>query len=765
MGELSGGRAARQGLAALLIAFVLLAGAYSIVNPLHEGTDELRHFRFVRVLAETGKLPVQGEEPQRSQSHHPPLFYAAGAALSFWLPNQGEAYLTRPENPFWGYRYWEVGIDNKNMYLHGADEAFPWSGAALAAHLVRFLNVALGAVTVALTAAIMSSIFPARPALAFGAAGLVAFIPMFLYMSGAINNDVVAAATGAAVTLVLVRILRDGVTGRWCRWLGLSFGLALMAKFNLAFFIVLIEGVLLYRSLVPVPELAGQVPVEWRKGALNSFLRANLVVLGLTALIAGWWFVRNQLVYGDPTGFKEVTELWGMRQPWESVGLAWSELPNAWSSLWGRFGYGQIPLPGWVYQALAWACATGGLGTIVGLVRAIRGDADQRVTRSQLALLLLTTLAAFSVLFAYMLVSPAGSMGRFFFPGLPAFAGLIFYGWSELTRLAGQGLRQEFSSWIVAGVTTVTMLALAFWALLGFLAPAYAIPAELPADDVDRKLDLTLSDPEGPLVQLLDYEIGAESVRPGETLEITLTWRTLRPASADYVIFVHLLDEIEVVVAQRDSYPGLGNYPTSHWRPDHTFAETYRVELPETSHAPSTLTPQVGLYSRDWVYRLETGTPDGAIKLESVALEPLPGDLPNPQSVNFGGEVELVGYQISPRAVRPGEEIEVQLYWRADQQPAQNYGIFLHVLGKENLIWAGWDTPAHRSMLEWPLDSPVEEVRTLLMPEHMPPGTYQVEIGVWSIGTGEGRLPIVAEDGHWIDTRLLLSPVRILPPE
>ena len=168
------------------------------------------------------------------------------------------------------------------------------------------------------------------------------------------------------------------------------------------------------------------------------FSRANGVVLGLTLLIAGWWFVRNQLLYGDLTGFGAVTELWGVRDPWKSFDVAWYEIPHAWSSLWGRFGFGQIPLPEPVYDVLAWLAAAGGIGFLIG---AGRLGIHRGRPASGLFLLALTVLASFAVLYAYMLVSPAGSMGRFFFPGLPALVGVVFFGWWELVRLALSSLR------------------------------------------------------------------------------------------------------------------------------------------------------------------------------------------------------------------------------------------------------------------------------------------------------------------------------------
>jgi hypothetical protein len=207
----------RRGILIILAAFILLAAASSVINPLHEATDELRHYRFVRTIAQNHTLPVQGEGGCSAQGHHPPLFYAIAALATFWV-DTGQEICAEPEtNPFWNYRYWEVGNDNKNQYLHTSAEAFPWAGAALAAHLARFVNVLIGAATVYLTWLIGRAVWRKRPFLAVGGAAFVAFNPMFIYMSGSINNDILAALSGAAITLACVRLVTDerGLSRRW----------------------------------------------------------------------------------------------------------------------------------------------------------------------------------------------------------------------------------------------------------------------------------------------------------------------------------------------------------------------------------------------------------------------------------------------------------------------------------------------------------------------------------------------------------------------
>ncbi|MEW5987956.1 MAG: phospholipid carrier-dependent glycosyltransferase, partial [Chloroflexota bacterium] len=407
-------------LTAILVAFIGLGLAYSVINPLHEATDELRHYRFVRHLILYRRLPVQGQEECRSQSHHAPLFYVLGAVATGWIETGRDLCYEPPANPFWAYRYWEVGRDNKNQYLHGPDEEFPWRGEALAAHLLRAMNVLVGAGVVWLTWAAGRALWPQRPALALGATAFVAFNPMFLYLAGAINNDVLAAFSGAAVTLACLHLLRDpqGIRPRWGVWLGGLLGLALLSKFSLAAVILPIEVAMTW--------------VAWPKRQWRAWLSANTLVVVIAAALAGWWFVRNQLLYDEPTGFQMVTELWGVRDPADSVGLAISELPYFWSSLWGRFGFGQIPLPQAIYTGLFGLTIVGGLGLLLdfgfwildfGLGRrhlpSVRRPPS---TVSTLLFLLLDVLVFFGVVFSYMLVSPAGALGRFFFPALPAFA-------------------------------------------------------------------------------------------------------------------------------------------------------------------------------------------------------------------------------------------------------------------------------------------------------------------------------------------------------
>ncbi|MGD2177566.1 MAG: glycosyltransferase family 39 protein [Anaerolineae bacterium] len=720
----------------LVVVYLALSVAYSLASPIYEPTDELRHVRYVRHILTYRSLPLQRAGEPRAQSHHPPLYYALGALAARWVDVEKDVYYQPQGNPFWAYRYWEVSSDNKNQYVHRSDESFPFKGVALVVYVVRWMTVLIGAGTVWLTYRVAQEVFPTQPALALGGAALVAFNPQFLHLSGAVSNDVPAALCGAAVLLLCVRLVREGPSVRADMMLGGLLGLSLLTKFHLL------------ALLAPI--LVAYLVSTWPTRNWRAFIRGAVTILGLTAILSGWWFLRNWQLYGDPTGLNKLNQLWAGRSAGGNWWVIRQKLPYLWSSLWGRFGYGQVPLPKIIYRGLLVFCLVALTGYLL--------SGRRRFASAGTLLPLITAAVVFvAVVTYYMLIQPAGAMGRFLFPVLPAFGVLLIGGLSRYlpVRYAHRLV------WIAGGTVTVMMASLAVYALVGVLVPAFAAPRplrEAEIKSIPNQIDVRF----GSTARLLGYRVTPEEVEPGDTMGVTLYWQPLARTEHDYAVFVHLMSDVGVMITQRDTYPGMGRYPTTTWDPGVVFADTYRVQIPETAYAPDRGYVQVGLYLPDGP-RLATEEGQDVVQLTRIKVDPRLGEVPNALEINFEDKLALKGYALGPRVAEPGETVRLTLYWQALTSMEVNYNVFAHVLGEENQIWANSDSPLTDEGVgtnRWKPGTVVKEVRELMLVEATPPDFYDIELGLRV--PGQGRLKILAEDGRALGNRTLLTTVRVV---
>jgi hypothetical protein len=303
------------------------------------------------------------------------------------------------------------------------------------------------------------------------------------------------------------------------------------------------------------------------------------------------------------------------------------------------------------------------------------------------------------------------------------------------------------------------MVALAMYALVGVLAPAFAPPrslSEAQLQTIPNRTEITFED----TARLLGYKVTPKTAQPGDTVEVTLYWQAMARTERNYAVFVHLLSEVGTMVAQRDTFPGLGRYPTTAWTPGAAFVDTYRVHIPETAYAPDTGHIQVGLYRPNGP-RLTTRDGRDAVRLATVEIQSHAKRYPNPVNVNFGNKLALVGYTLEPRAAQPGDTIHLTLYWRALTPMENDYKVFAHILGVENQIWGGSDSlliDDGRRTSAWEPGHVVKETREMEVGLTTPPDFYDIEIGLYKPGD---RLKVLGENGQKKGNRLLLIKIRV----
>jgi len=245
----------------------------------------------------------------------------------------------------------------------------------------------------------------------------------------------------------------------------------------------------------------------------------------------------------------------------------------------------------------------------------------------------------------------------------------------------------------------------------------------------------------GAQIRLLGAATAAETVQPGDVLDLTLYWQPLAPIEEDYVVFVHLLGEHERVIAQRDAPPGLGSQPTSGWTVGQMVTDPYLLALPPAAYAPDRAVWEVGLYEASSGRRLPTDDGRDAVRFGSLSVRP-GGE---PLHLDFGAAA-LTGYQLDRLALSPGESLEVSLRWTG-AGPAQ---VKVQLTDEQGQV---------RVQVQGDLG---QETYRLALDAGAPPGAYDLEVVVVDPRTGQ-LLPLLGADGQPRADRARLTKVRLYP--
>jgi 4-amino-4-deoxy-L-arabinose transferase-like glycosyltransferase len=334
----------------LIIAGYLVAGAlYARLTPPWQAPDEPAHYNYVRYLVEEGRLPVL------RMGDYPHLYLEEIKAKRF-----------PPEMSIDPLRY---EFHQPPLYYLLASGVYRVTGGSLLG--LRLLSVLLGAALLIVAGGMVRSVLPQKPALALGTTAFVAFLPMHVATSSAVNNDVLAELLLATSLLGLVRYARHGeFSPQQAVRVGLSIGLGLVTKM---YAFIALPVALVAIAIAPRDECG-----QWRGRARA---RDGLLILGVAGLILLPWLVRNQLTYGglDVWGFARHNQV-VVGQPRTAEWLAqlgWGGLLGAFvgttfTSFWGQFGWMGVLLDRRLYLALELLSALAGLGVLLCVARVPR---------------------------------------------------------------------------------------------------------------------------------------------------------------------------------------------------------------------------------------------------------------------------------------------------------------------------------------------------------------------------------------------------------
>jgi hypothetical protein len=100
---------------------------------------------------------------------------------------------------------------------------------------------------------------------------------------------------------------------------------------------------------------------------------------------------------------------------------------------------------------------------------------------------------------------------------------------------------------------------------------------------------------------------------------LTLFWEAEAPIPVDFTVFVQLVDATNQILAQRDSKPQDGFYPTSSWQPGELIIDQHKFPLPDDI-SPGSYDLLVGFYEAGNGQRLQILDDSGAFQSDYTRL-------------------------------------------------------------------------------------------------------------------------------------------------
>jgi hypothetical protein len=241
-------------------------------------------------------------------------------------------------------------------------------------------------------------------------------------------------------------------------------------------------------------------------------------------------------------------------------------------------------------------------------------------------------------------------------------------------------------------------------------------------------------------------------------IPITLLWTANRAMADDYEILVRLVDDNRRAWANGDARPTGWVYPTSFWRPGiDEIAARHDLVMGPDPPPPGRYWLAVSIFDPGRGRRLPLANPDGDSP-DTVFLGPLkvplaevtsPDATQNIAPVTFGDTVQLTGFSVDQSKIKPGQSIQLNLFWHALARPEVDYTIFVHLLDSDDNLVAGRDAQPLAGQYPTTIWAPGEEImdqHTLPVPVDLPQGQYRLAVGLYYLATGE-RLPLRFENG------------------
>jgi len=287
-----------------------------------------------------------------------------------------------------------------------------------------------------------------------------------------------------------------------------------------------------------------------------------------------------------------------------------------------------------------------------------------------------------------------------------------------------------------------------------------------------RPLDVWVDD----RVHILGYDLPEVTVRAGDPFALVVYQSAPEPMDGIWMPYAQL-GPVE------DRWTTDSRLLTTEWQPGEIVVERYELLIP-FSLPPGDYPLRLGYADlTGGRSELPLSTGETTVLLESITV--LPRERGPSAGVlgralaNFDNQVALMGARVRgggrsrrgswdrPVVARAGTALHLTLRWRALAAPRDSATIFIHLIDGAGRPVAGWDytplggsAPTYLWFPKWLPGQTFVDPYRLVLPQNLPPGDYQLEVGMYGM-TSQRRFPVVGASGDLAGDRVILGPVRV----
>ncbi|MDO8674243.1 MAG: hypothetical protein Q7O66_22775 [Dehalococcoidia bacterium] len=237
------------------------------------------------------------------------------------------------------------------------------------------------------------------------------------------------------------------------------------------------------------------------------------------------------------------------------------------------------------------------------------------------------------------------------------------------------------------------------------------------------------------------------SSEEGWDAEAVVYWQAMRGEARDVTASFEWVDDQGIAVPASDGELVFGTAHLQEWQSNEVVRDVRRLLLPLPPLKKVRLRLTVAINGKEFG-SAELGT------IDSLPARPVSSKWEaNPTLADFGGKMGMVGFEVSREGpkkgspsgspdrllatVKPGDELQVNLWWRRLATSNEDYTVFVHLYDQKQLLAQNDQQPGDTfgTTSLWQRTEIYQGPHLLAIPPTIGPGVYRLEVGACLLET------------------------------